>query len=72
MSKRLKGIPLTEEHKAHIGNANRGRKASLETKKKLSEAHKGIPQSEESRRKRSETIKAWWNRRKGISGLESI
>ena len=71
MSKRLKGVPLTEEHKARIGNANRGRKASLETKKKLSEAHKGIPQSEESRKKRSETIKAWWAKRKSISNTDN-
>ena len=71
MSKRLKGVPLTEEHKARIGNANRGRKASLETKKKLSEAHKGIPQSEESRKKRSETIKAWWAKRKSISNIDN-
>ena len=40
MSLRLKGKPLSEEHKANIGKANRGRKASLETKRKLSETIK--------------------------------
>lgn len=32
MSKRLKGVPLSEEHKSKIGLANKGRKASIETK----------------------------------------
>ena len=71
MSLRLKGKPLSEEHKANIGRANRGRRASLVTRKKLSEAHKGIPQSEESRRKKSETIKAWWAKRKSIEDIVS-
>ena len=52
------------EHKANIGKANSGRKATEATKQKLSESHKGIKQSEESRKKRSETIKAWWAKRK--------
>ena len=64
MSLRLKGKPLSEEHKANIGKANSGRKATEATKQKLSESHKGIKQSEESRKKRSETIKAWWAKRK--------
>ena len=69
MSNRLKGISLSEEHKAKIGLANKGKIRDLSTKKKLSEAHKGIPQSEESRRKRSETIKAWWIKRKSIEDI---
>lgn len=69
MSKRLKGIPLSEEHKSKIGLANKGRKASIETKMKLSEAHKGIKQSEKSKRKRSESIKLWWAKRKSIEDI---
>jgi hypothetical protein len=69
MSNRLKGINLTEEHKARIGRANKGKTRDLATKKKLSEAHKGILQSEEARRKRSETIKAWWARRKSVEDI---
>lgn len=61
MSKRLKGVPLSEEHKSKIGLANRGRK--------LSESHKGIPQSEESKRKRSESIKLWWTKRKSVEDI---
>lgn len=64
MSNRLKGVKLTEEHKARIGAANRGKVRSTSVKQKLSEAHRGIPQSEESKKKRSETIKAWWAKRK--------
>lgn len=36
-----KGIPLTDEHKIKIGNANRGKKHSEETLKKISENRKG-------------------------------
>ena len=39
------------------GEANKGKKRSDETKRKLSEAHKGNHQSEETRRKRSESLK---------------
>lgn len=39
------------------GEANKGKKRSDETKRKLSEAHKGNRQSEETRRKRSESLK---------------
>ena len=69
MSNRLKGISLSEEHKAKIGLANKGKIRDLATKRKLSESHKGIPQSEKSRRKRSETIKAWWAKRKGVEDI---
>lgn len=69
ISARFKGKSLSEEHKAKIGNSNRGKVRDLLTKQKLSEAHKGIPQTEESRRKRSETIKAWWAKRKGIEDI---
>ena len=69
MSKRLKGVPLSEEHKSKIGKANRGREASIEIRRKLSETHKGIKQSEDSRRKRSESIKLWWAKRKSIEDI---
>lgn len=69
MSNRLKGVRLSEEHKAKIGKANRGKVRDLATKKKLSESHKGIPQSEESKRKRSEAIKAWWAKRKSTKDI---
>lgn len=69
ISNKLKGINLTEEHKAKIGLANKGKIRDLATKKKLSEAHKGILQSEESRRKRSEAIKAWWAKRKSVEDI---
>lgn len=69
MSKRLKGVPLSEEHKSKIGLANKGRRASESTRKKLSESHKGISQSEESKRKRSESIKLWWAKRKSIEDI---
>lgn len=69
MSKRLKGVSFSEEHKAKIALANTGRKASAETRNKLSESHKGIKQSDESRRKRSEAIKAWWAKRKSIEDI---
>ena len=69
ISNRLKGINLTEEHKAKIGLANKGKVRDPATKKKLSEAHKGILQSEESRRKRSEAIKAWWAKRKSVEDI---
>ena len=36
-----KGIPLSEEHKLKIGEANKGIKRSEETKRKLSKAKKG-------------------------------
>ena len=39
------------------GEANKGKKRSDETKRKLSEAHKGNHPSEETRRKRSESLK---------------
>ena len=69
MSKRLKGVPLREEHKSKIRLANKGRRASETTRKKLSESHKGISQSEESKRKRSESIKLWWAKRKSIEDI---
>lgn len=69
MSKRLKCVPLSEEHKSKIGLTNKGRKASEDTKRKLSESHKGISQSEESKRKRSESIKLWWAKRKSIEDI---
>ena len=69
MSKRLKGVSFSEEHKAKIALSNTGRKASAETGNKLSESHKGIKQSDEYRRKRSETIKAWWTKRKSIEDI---
>ncbi len=36
-----KGYKISEEHKIKIGNANRGKHHTLESKKKLSESHKG-------------------------------
>lgn len=69
VSSRMRGIKLSEEHKAKIGRANRGKVRDLIVRKKLSDAHKGIPQSEESRRKRSETIKAWWAKRKSVEDI---
>lgn len=69
MSKRLKDVPLSEEHKSKIGLANKGRRVSETTRKKLSESHKGISQSEESKRKRSESIKLWWAKRKSIEDI---
>ena len=69
LSNRLRGTNFTEEHKARIGAANRGKVRTIATRQKLSEVHKGIPQSEESRRKRSETIKAWWAKRKSIEDI---
>ena len=69
MSKRLKGGPLSKEHIANIVKANTGRKASEETRKKLSESHKGIVQSEESKKKRSEAIRMWWVKRKSSEDI---
>ena len=40
MSKRLKGIPLSKEHKSKIGLANKGIKQSEESKRKRSESIK--------------------------------
>lgn len=69
MSKRLKGVPLSQEHKNKIAQSNIGRKASEETRKKLSESHKGKEQSIESRIKRSNTIKEWWAKRKSSEDI---
>lgn len=49
----VKRPPRSEEWKRKIGDAHRGRKASLETKEKMRLAQTGRVQSEESRRKLS-------------------
>ena len=48
------GRPLSEEHKAKIGDASRGRTLSEESKKKISEARKGTTASEETKQKMSQ------------------
>jgi len=62
------GKPLSEEHKAKISKANRGRKlppVSEESNKKRSEALKGHTTSEETRKKISEA-------QKGIKKSEEV
>ena len=58
-----------EVHIKALGLANKRRRGSETTRKKLSESHKGISQSEESKRKRSESIKLWWAKRKSIEDI---
>lgn len=45
------GIPKSEEHKARIGDAHRGKVYSEETRAKISAARKGKPLSEEHKAK---------------------
>ena len=45
------GIPKSEEHKARIGDAHRGKVYSDETRAKISAARKGKPLSEEHKAK---------------------
>jgi hypothetical protein len=44
ISKGMKGIPKTKEHKQKLSKVNIGKKDSLETKQKKSKAHKGKKQ----------------------------
>lgn len=60
----LRGIPKTAEHRAKLSASKTGKKASEETKRKMSETRKGRPSamlgrkhSEESKRKTSEALK---------------
>lgn len=70
------GGPITEETKIKIGNANRGKQASPETKKKLSESHKGRKHTEEERFKISKANKGkkkppeWVKNRIGLKAGE--
>ena len=64
ISKGLKGIPKSEEHKRKISEAKKGitshflgKTHTEEAKRKISEAKKGIPRSEETKRKISEKSK---------------
>ena len=57
------------EANARIGEANRGRSPSEETRAKISAASKGRPQSEEARRKRSEALKG---RKKSPEHIEKL
>ena len=62
------GGPIENETKIKIGNANRGRKASIETKKKLSEAHKGRKHTQEERENISKANKG---KKKPLSWIEN-
>lgn len=74
ISKSLTGkkrAPFTDEHKRNLSRALRGRvapnkgtKASLETRKKLSLAHMGIKPNAETRMKMSVSAKKGWSKRK--------
>lgn len=75
ISKSVKGkkkshtSPLTEERKAKISKALKGKprvKYTEERRKHLSEAMKGHPFPESSRSKLSESLKKAWARRKGV------
>jgi group I intron endonuclease len=59
-SAKLKGKPLSEEHKAKIGAANairlKGKKASDATKKKMSDVRKNRPMPEEAKQKIAKTL----------------
>jgi len=37
-----KGYKLTDAQKKHLSDINKGKKASAETRKKMSESHKGM------------------------------
>lgn len=51
------GLPLTEEHKRKISQANIGKKLTPEQCKKISESKRGIPRDEETRKKISQSKK---------------
>ncbi len=63
VSEQKMGVPLSEEHKAKIGEGGRGRKHSAATKAKMSissKGHKrnlGLTHSNETKRKISESMK---------------
>ena len=64
LSKRMKGVPKSEEHKRKIGIAHKGEKnhmwgkiVSEETRKKISEAKTGTTMSSEAKKKMSEANK---------------
>lgn len=59
----LRGVPLSDEHKAKISASNKGRVVSEETRKKISDAQKGKPRPELIGRKMNpESIKKLQNR----------
>lgn len=55
ISNALKGREFSETHKANIAKARTGKKASKETREKLSKIHSSV--SDETRRKISEACK---------------
>lgn len=57
MSLAHKGVPLSPSHRKAIGQANKGRKISLELKEKLRIFHTGREHSETSRQKMSDAHK---------------
>lgn len=52
-----KGGKMTQEQKAKIGAANRGKHPSLETRAKMSNSHRGVKLSQETRAKMSKALK---------------
>ena len=57
-AQRRKGIPLSEEHKRKISNAQKGMPRSRQAIEKARLTNTGRKQSEETKKKRSETLKS--------------
>lgn len=64
MSKRLKGVSLSEDHKQKIGKANKGKKHSKEFSQMISKRNKGKIKSEDEKEKTSKSIREWWRVKK--------
>jgi hypothetical protein len=62
-----KGIPKSEEHRAKMSAALKGRTLSEETKAKMSEARKGSTRSDETKAKMSAAKQAYWAKKKEIT-----
>lgn len=64
----------TDEAKAKVSAANKGRVHTAETRAKVSAASKGRKQTDEDKKKKSIARKAWWdnpeNRERGLDGLK--